>query len=146
MADSEVDVYFKNDYGTDCAERERLRLQKLIFDARFWRCYRTLHLIACRVLGGPDRAEEAIGSCWRRASRHPQWFERESEFHSWLLRVLIDEALVLLRESMPTPTPRVLCEPVPTQIFRSHDVSDENRHISDNDQDRFSKEFFMALE
>jgi DNA-directed RNA polymerase specialized sigma24 family protein len=146
MANIEVDVHFNSDYGTDHAEQERLRQQKSIFDARFWRRYRTLHLIACRVLGGPERAEEAIGSCWRRASRHPRWFERESEFYSWLLRVLIDEALVLLRESMPTPATKVLCEPVPTQIFRSNGISDENRHISDNDQDVFSEEFFMALE
>jgi DNA-directed RNA polymerase specialized sigma24 family protein len=132
MADIEADVHFNNDYGTDCAEQERLHQQKLIFDARLWRCYRTLQLIASRVLGGPERAEEAIGSCWRRASRHPQWFERESEFHSWLLRVLIDEALVLLRESMPTPAPKVLCEPVPAQIFRSNDRSAENGDISDN--------------
>jgi DNA-directed RNA polymerase specialized sigma24 family protein len=146
MANTEVDVHFNNDYGMDCAEQERLRQQKSIFDARFWRCYRTLHLIACRVLGGPERAEEAIGSCWRRASRHAQWFERESEFHSWLLRVLIDEALVLLRESMPTPATKVLCEPVSAQIFQSNGISDENGDFSDNDQDLFSKEFFMALE
>jgi DNA-directed RNA polymerase specialized sigma24 family protein len=146
MANIEVEVHFNNDYGRDCAEQELLRQQKLIFDARFWRCYRTLHLIASRVLGGPERAEEAIGNCWRRASRHAQSFERESEFHSWLLRVLIDEVLVLLYGSMPTLTPKVLCEPVPTQIFRSHDVSDENRHISDNNQDRLSKEFVIALE
>jgi DNA-directed RNA polymerase specialized sigma24 family protein len=146
MANFEVNVHFNNDYAPDCAEQERLRQQKLIFDARFSRCYRTLHLIASRVLGGPERAEEAIGSCRRRASRHPQWFERESEFHSCLLRVLIDEALVLLRESMPTPTPKVLCEPVPAQVFRSNDISDVNGDISDNEQDRFAKEFFMALE
>jgi DNA-directed RNA polymerase specialized sigma24 family protein len=146
MVKFELDVHFNNDYGTDCAEREVLRQQRLIFDARFWKCYRSLHLIASRVLGGPERAEEAIGSCWRRAFRHPQWFERESEFHSWLLRVLIDEALVLLRESMPTPATKVLCEPVPARIFRSNGISDEKGDISDNDQDRFSKEFFVAQE
>jgi DNA-directed RNA polymerase specialized sigma24 family protein len=146
MANIEVDVHFNHDYGTDRAEQERLRQQKLIFDVRFWRCYRTLHLIACRVLGGPERAEEAIGSCWRRASRHPQWFERESEFHSWLLRVLIDEALVLLRESMPTPATKVLCEPVPARVVRNNDRSDDKSNIRNDDQDLFSKEFFKALD
>ena len=116
MANSEVDIHFNNDSGTDFAERVRLNQQKLIFDANFGRSYRTLHFIACRVLGGPERAEEAIGSCWRIASRHPQRFEHEGEFHIWLLRVLIDEALLLLHESVPTPTPKVLSEPVPAGV------------------------------
>jgi DNA-directed RNA polymerase specialized sigma24 family protein len=102
MANNKVDNHFNNDFGADFAERVRLNQQKLIVDARFWRCYRTLHFIACRVLGGSERAEEAIRSCWRIASRHPKCFEHEGEFHGWLLRVLIDEAL-LLRESAPTP-------------------------------------------
>jgi hypothetical protein len=70
MANIDVDVHFNNDYGTDCSDQERLRQQKVIFDARFWRCYRSLRLFACRGLDGPERAEKAIGSCWRRASRH----------------------------------------------------------------------------
>jgi hypothetical protein len=114
MATSKVETHFDNDSGTDFAERVRLNQQKLIFDARFWRCHRMLHFIACRVLGGSERAEEAIGSCWHIASRHPQRFEHESEFRSWLVRVLIDEALVLLLES------------VPSHIDKSH-MSDANK-------------------
>jgi hypothetical protein len=126
MANIESDVCVNNHYGADRADEERLHQQKLIFDSRFWRCYRTLQLIASRLLGDPERAQEAIGSCWRRASCHPHWFECESEFHSWLLRALIDEALLLLHESLPTPAPgRVLCEPVPVQIFPSDHISGE---------------------
>jgi hypothetical protein len=126
--------------------RSECHQQKLIFDARFRRCYRMVHFIACRVLGGSERAEEAIGSCWRIASRHPQRFEHEGEFRSWLLRVLIDESLVLLRESVPTPTPKVSCEPVPAQVFRSDDVRDGKSDIRTDDQDRFSQDFSMARE
>jgi hypothetical protein len=141
MANNEVDIHFNTDSGTDFPERVRLSQQKLIFAARLWRCYRTLHFIACSVLSGPERAEEAIGSCWRIASRHPQRFEHEGEFYSWLLRVLIDEALVLLRERMPTPTPKGLCEPVPAPVFRSNDVSDGKGDLRPDDQDRFSQDF-----
>jgi len=115
MADRKVDTRFNNNSGTDFVERVRLNQQRLIFDARFWRCYRMLHLIACRVLGGSERAEEAIGNCWRIAARLPQRFEHDGEFRGWLLRVLIDEALVLLRENVPRPTLKVLCEPVPAK-------------------------------
>ena len=108
MANSIVDTHFNNDSETGFAERVQLHQQELIFEAMFQRCYRMLRFIACRVLGGPERAEEAIGSCWRIASRHPHRFEHEGEFRRWLLRFLIDEALVLLRESVPTPATRVL--------------------------------------
>jgi DNA-directed RNA polymerase specialized sigma24 family protein len=146
MANTRVDTYFHNDSGTGFAEQVRLNQQKLIFDARFWRCYRMLHFIACRVLGRSERAGEAIDGCWRTASRHPQRFEHEGEFRSWLLRVLIDEALVLLRESVPTPAPKVSCEPAPVQISRSDDVRDGKSDIRTDDQDRFSQDFSMALE
>jgi hypothetical protein len=122
----------------------QLNQQKLIFDARFWRSHRTLHFIACRVLGDHERAEEAIGSCSRRASRHPQWFEHEGEFYSWLLRILIDEALVLICESMPMTGPKVLSEPVAAEVIGNSDISGRNGDISDGDQDRFSQDLYMG--
>ena len=66
---------------------------------RFLRSYRVLHFIACRVLGDEERAPIAIQNCWRAASRNPPHFEHEGAFRAWLLRVLIDEALAILREN-----------------------------------------------
>ena len=146
MTNSKADTHLKNNSEKNFAEGVRLNQQELIFDARFRRSYRMLHFIACRVLGGPERAEEAIGRCCRVASRHPRRLEHEDEFRRWLLRVLIDEALVLLRESVPTPTPKVLCEPVPAQIFRSNDVFHGKDGVRTDDQNRFSEDFSVALE
>ena len=73
-----------------------LREDPAEFRARFSRCYRLLHFIACRVLGGPEQADDAIENCRRTASRHPPRFEYEGAFRSWLLRVLIDEALAIV--------------------------------------------------
>jgi len=73
--------------------------QSAIFVRRFLRSYRFLHFIACRVLGNEERAPIAVQNCWRTASRNPPHFEYEGAFRSWLLRVLIDEALAILRES-----------------------------------------------
>jgi len=80
---------------------EPLRHKKdlLELDARFWRCHSLLHFIACRVLGGPEQAEKAVENCWHAASRNSPHFEYEGEFRSWFVRVLIDEALTLRRES-----------------------------------------------
>ena len=68
------------------------------FDEKFPRCLGPLHFIACRVLGGSEGADVAVRKCWRTASRNPRKFDREGEFRSWLLRVLIDEALAILND------------------------------------------------
>ena len=81
-----------------------------VFQARFSRCYRLLHFIACRVLGGPERSDEAVDNCWLRASRNPSHFIYEGAFRSWLVRVLIDEALAIRREHQETVKPKVSCE------------------------------------
>jgi len=70
-----------------------------VFHARFWRCYRLLDVIAARVLGGRDRASDAVENCWLTASRNVPGFEGEGAFRSWLVRIVIDEALVVLREA-----------------------------------------------
>lgn len=75
------------------------RKQQASFQVRFSQCYRLLHCIACCVLGGEERAEEVIERCRLRASLTPPRFECEGAFRSWLLRVLIDEAVVVLRRS-----------------------------------------------
>jgi DNA-directed RNA polymerase specialized sigma24 family protein len=79
-----------------------------IFAQRFLRSYRLLHFIACRVLGDDEIAPIAIQNCWRTASRDSPHFEYEGAFRSWLVRVLIDEALAILcgsqRQKNPTDT------------------------------------------
>ena len=55
--------------------------------------------MACSVLGGTERVDEAIERCRLRSSLNPPQFEYEGAFRSWLLRVLIDEAVAVLRRS-----------------------------------------------
>ena len=78
---------------------KRLDEDPAVFHTRFWRCRKLLHFIACRVLGSSERADGAIENCWVRASRNPPRFEYESAFRGWLVRVLIDEALTILRQN-----------------------------------------------
>jgi DNA-directed RNA polymerase specialized sigma24 family protein len=58
-----------------------------------------LYSLACRILGGIQGAENALENCWRTASRNPPKFDYEGAFRSWLARVLIDEALAILRKN-----------------------------------------------
>jgi DNA-directed RNA polymerase specialized sigma24 family protein len=75
----------------------RIQENPAVFDARFSRSRELLCFIACCVLGGNEGLEEALRNCWLAASRNPPKFESESVFRSWLLRILIHEALAVVR-------------------------------------------------
>ena len=68
------------------------------FDTRFCRTRKLLYDMACRVLGGAEGAEDAVHNCRRKASRNSPAFACDGAFRYWLIRILIDEALALLRK------------------------------------------------
>jgi len=70
------------------------------FKARFALCRGLLRFVASRLLNGPDKIEEAVERCFHTASRYPMSFEYEGEFRSWLVRVLVDEALEMRSRRM----------------------------------------------
>src|SRR5215831_9762785 len=78
------------------------REDPLLFKLRFRRTCRMLQSLAIRILGDSQRAKTAIENCWRTARRRSPRFIYEIEFRAWLLRVLIDEALILLRDARQT--------------------------------------------
>jgi DNA-directed RNA polymerase specialized sigma24 family protein len=116
-----------------------------LFDSRFRRSYQLMHLIACRVLGGPEQADTVIENCWVKASRNPPRFEYEGAFRSWLLRVLIDEALAVLRERHRKVKRRIARRPAPTEVFPEDDISDGESNPKIH-QDQVSRGFSVALE
>jgi DNA-directed RNA polymerase specialized sigma24 family protein len=65
---------------------------------------RALSLVAYRVLGNHEEAEEAVQNSLRTAADNVQRFEHEGAFRSWLVRVLIDEAVILLNKQSVAPT------------------------------------------
>jgi DNA-directed RNA polymerase specialized sigma24 family protein len=73
------------------------------FYDRFTRSRPLLYLIAGIVLGESEETEEAVQNCCRTASTSPLRFKRGNAFHSWLLRVLIDEALLILSRRKDSP-------------------------------------------
>jgi DNA-directed RNA polymerase specialized sigma24 family protein len=72
-----------------------LQEHPILFEERFSRCGSLLHFLAGRILGSHEDVEEAVESCRITASRNPPRFEYEGAFRSWLVRVLIDEALAI---------------------------------------------------
>jgi hypothetical protein len=55
-------------------------------------------LIARRILPDAEMAASAIENCWLRASRSLQNFESEGAFGSWIMRLLIREAVCILHQ------------------------------------------------
>lgn len=69
-----------------------------VFDVWLSRSRTTLRFLACRMLGNPEEAEVAVHNCWLTASQERPRFDREGAFRSWLVRVLITEALTILHQ------------------------------------------------
>jgi DNA-directed RNA polymerase specialized sigma24 family protein len=72
--------------------------RKRTFELQFARSRRLLHFVARRILNCIEEAEEAVKNCRLTASRNPPRFSSEGAFKSWLVRILIDEATLLLRQ------------------------------------------------
>jgi len=83
----------------ECAVYEFLH-QATVSETRLLRYCGLLRFVASRILDGPDEIEEAVERCFHTASRYPMSFEYEGEFRSWLVRVLVDEALEMRSRRM----------------------------------------------
>ena len=121
---------------------KNLKEERDVFDARFWRCYRMLRLIASRVLDDRERVEKAVENCWHTASRQCPRFEYEGEFRSWLLRMLIDEALLLKQQ---TPEAGISRGPVPA-VFAGENVCETEGNIPTDNRARLSQSFSIVAE
>ena len=76
------------------------------FELHLSRNHELLYFVACRILNCPQEAEEAVKNCLRTAvSRNPPDSSSEGAVKSWLVRILIDEATLLLRKHQSNPAP-----------------------------------------
>ena len=94
----DVNTAFRLQTSENIRMSNDLRQQSMVFDVRFSRCHKMLHFLAFRVLGSPERTDEVVENCRITASQNPPTFEYEGAFRSWLVRILIDEALVIVRQ------------------------------------------------
>jgi len=72
-------------------------------DVLFTRNTRTLYQTALRVLGNPEDAEEALQEGLLSAYRNLPRFERRSQFSTWLIRIVINAALMRRRSKRARP-------------------------------------------
>jgi hypothetical protein len=67
-------------------------------DVSLSRYRRVLSLVAYRVLGSHEEAEDTVQNCLLAVSDNVPRFEYEGAFRSWLVRVLMDEASLILHK------------------------------------------------
>ncbi len=68
------------------------------FDDLSSRYHHLLSVVAYRVLGNHVEAEQAVQKCLRAVSTNAPTFECEGAFRSWMVRLLIDEAVTILNQ------------------------------------------------
>lgn len=73
--------------------------QELLFKAHSAKLYRT----ACKVLRNKEDAEDALQNCWLRAFTKLSSFEERSSLSTWLTRILLNCALMILRKNRGVP-------------------------------------------
>ena len=83
----------------DTSSATRREEQSNTFEERFLRCRKLLYDLAYRILGNRQSAEEAVRAARGTGSENYAGFEHEGAFRSWLARILIEEALLILRRN-----------------------------------------------
>jgi hypothetical protein len=86
---------------------EYLEEQSESFATRFTRCEGVLYFVACQILDAGEcsdaaitcAVETAVNNCRYTASRNLEFFDDEGAFRSWLVRILFDQAVMLLAKS-----------------------------------------------
>jgi RNA polymerase sigma factor (sigma-70 family) len=82
--------------GTEDEARSNWQENLESLDVLFLRYRRVLYRVAYRVLDNHQEAKDAVQNCLLAVSCNVPRFENEGAFRSWLVRVLIDEALAIL--------------------------------------------------
>jgi DNA-directed RNA polymerase specialized sigma24 family protein len=71
------------------------------FEGRFSRCRNSLYFLAWGALGNVGEAEEALENCYRKARRDARRFTSDGEFGSWMIRMLINEVVLVANRRVP---------------------------------------------
>lgn len=67
-------------------------------ESRFSKNRKLIAFVALRLLDSHEDAETAVKECFKTASRNPPVFPNDGAFRSWILRIVIDEALLILSD------------------------------------------------
>lgn len=71
------------------------------FETLVTRHQRALYTVACRMLGNPEDAADALQGALIKAYQHRARFDPRHRFFSWIYRIVVNECLNMLRARRP---------------------------------------------
>jgi RNA polymerase sigma-70 factor (ECF subfamily) len=80
---------------------EAVRGSNAAFETLFQRYYQKMFHVALSRLQNPEDAEDAVQQTFQQAFVHLKSFQGQARFSTWLTRIAINEALMLLRKRRP---------------------------------------------
>ena len=80
---------------------EVVRGNSAAFETLFERYHQKMFRVALSRLQNPEDAEDAVQQAFQQAFVHLKSFQGQSRFSTWLTRIAINEALMLLRKRRP---------------------------------------------
>ena len=100
----EIDLKFDGPAATDEALVAAAKLQDHAAFVELWtRHSNTAFKMAYRITGNRDDAEDAIQDAWMKAYRHLNTFDGRAKFSTWLTRIAMNSALMILRKKRAHP-------------------------------------------
>jgi RNA polymerase sigma factor (sigma-70 family) len=91
----------------------------------------TAFKIVYRVTGNRDDAEDAIQDAWMKAYVHLKTFDNRSKFSTWLTRIAINSALMILRKKRTHPETSMDWS-VDGETWQQWEVADKRANIEEH--------------
>ena len=97
-----------------------------------WRRYsNTVFKIVYRVTGSRDDAEDAVQDAWMKAFIHLKTFDGRAKFSTWLTRIAINSALMILRRKRSHPETSMDWS-VDGETWQQWEVADKKANIEEH--------------
>jgi RNA polymerase sigma-70 factor (ECF subfamily) len=100
--------------------------------AELWTRYsNTAFKIVYRITGSRDDAEDAIQDAWMKAYMHLKTFDSRSKFSTWLTRIAINSALMILRKKRSHPETSMDWS-IDGETWQQWEVADKRANIEEH--------------